>query len=198
MNFLAHLYLAGQDEELIIGNFIGDSVKGKLALKNFPVGVQHGIMMHREIDRFMDTHATVRQGTHRIRDSFGKYAPIVMDMYYDHILAKNWSDYSSQELAHFIDAKYDLIDRNIHLLPEKALQMFPYMKKSNWLLQYKSLEGLDQIFKQMDIRTGRKSGMHDAIPPLTRDYAFLEEEFMHFFKDIIDHFENKWKPDLAF
>ncbi len=97
MNFLAHIYLSGNDTDLIIGNFIADGIKGK-KYKKFSPGIQKGILLHREIDTFTDAHPIVRQSTKRLHKNYGHYSGIIVDILYDHFLAKNWSRYSDVPL----------------------------------------------------------------------------------------------------
>src|SRR6185312_17177742 len=93
MNFLAHLYLAGEDNELILGNFIADAVKGH-AFDKYPAQVAKGILMHRSIDYFSDTHPVYLQTVHRLAPTYHKFSGVITDMFYDHFLASSWSDYS--------------------------------------------------------------------------------------------------------
>ncbi len=93
MNFLAHLYLSGNDEQLMIGNFIADSVKGS-SYKNFPDGIKRGILLHRAIDFYSDNHSVFLKSVERLRPNYHKYAGVIVDIFFDHFLAKNWKEYS--------------------------------------------------------------------------------------------------------
>ena len=108
MNFLAHLFLAGNDEGLIIGNFIADSIRGK-ETNNYPESIRRGIVLHRQIDHFTDTHPVVKRTVQRLRKSSEKYAPVVSDVIYDHFLAANWNQYSSIPLKQFANQSYHFL-----------------------------------------------------------------------------------------
>ena len=100
MNYLAHLHLSNNDKNLIIGNYIADDVKGKAYL-NFPLEIQKGIILHRKIDDFTDSHKVVGNSKNLIRHHQNKFTPVVMDVFYDYFLAKNWEEYSTVDLLSF-------------------------------------------------------------------------------------------------
>ncbi|MDT0677426.1 acyl carrier protein phosphodiesterase [Autumnicola musiva] len=183
MNFLAHVYLSGNDEQLKIGNFIADSVKGKRYLQ-FPVAVQKGIILHRAIDFYTDTHPVVKKSTHRLFKKYGHYNSVIVDILYDHFLAANWNSYSSVELEIYIGEFYKLLQKNFELLPERVQNFLPYMIRDNWLLNYSSIEGIGKILYQMDSRTKGKSKMHLAVDELKTYYSEFGEEFYYFFGDL--------------
>ena len=108
MNFLAHAHLSGNNDDLLFGNFIADAVKGNGLLK-FPEDIQNGIRIHRKIDSFTDTHEIFRQSLDRVREHFGKFGGIVLDIYYDHFLAQNWKTYSDTKLPHFASHVYQVL-----------------------------------------------------------------------------------------
>ena len=140
MNFLAHLYLSGDSDELKIGNFIADAVKGK-AHEKFPAPIQKGIILHRRIDSFTDSHPIVLESCKRLWDKYRHYSPVIIDIFYDHFLAANWKNYSELQLDEFADNCYRLIENNVENLPEKIKIMLPYMKAHNWLVNYAQVEG---------------------------------------------------------
>ena len=88
MNYLAHIYLSNEEEEITLGNFIADGVKGKKYVQ-FPLGIQQGILLHRAIDSFTDAHPIVRKSTKRLHKKYGHYSGVIVDILYDHFLAKN-------------------------------------------------------------------------------------------------------------
>lgn len=184
MNYLAHIYLSGEDEELKIGNFIADSVKGKQFI-HFPQKIQKGIILHRAIDTYTDSHPTVRKSTHRLFENYSHYSSVIVDIYYDHFLAANWKDYSSIPLDVYVEDFYGLLQRNNALLPKRVKQFLPFMIEANWLLSYASIEGIGKILWQMNQRTGKKSKMDLAVEDLQRHYPLFEEEFKSFFQDVI-------------
>lgn len=188
MNFLSHIYLSGDSTEILMGNFIGDFVKGR-QVKNYPKGIQKGIMLHREIDFFTDNHPIVSLGKDKLRKSQGHYSGVVLDIFYDHFLAANWTNFSSIPLRDFASATYLKLQGNLSLLPPKAQFMLPYMVRDNWLVSYKSIEGIKKACKGMAQRTKFKSNMGAATIQLKQHYNALEEEFNTFFPLLEKHCE---------
>ncbi|RAV27641.1 acyl carrier protein phosphodiesterase [Sinomicrobium soli] len=185
MNFLAHIYLSGDDELLRIGNFIADGIKGRKYLE-FPPGVQKGILLHRHIDTFTDQHPIVRRSTRRLHPGYGHYSGVIVDMFYDHFLAANWKDYSAIPLEDFVEGFYNTLEKHYDILPERTRNMMPVMIRENWLCSYASPEGLGYILEQMNRRTKNRSQMHLAIGDLKRHYRLFEEEFTLFFKELME------------
>jgi len=194
MNFLAHIYLSGTEKELIIGNFIADGIKGKKYLKYPPI-IQKGILLHRAIDSFTDGHPTVRQSTARLHAKYSHYSGVIVDILYDHFLAKNWSQYHHEPLQTFVANFYALLQSHFHLLPPRIQRMTPHMIANNWLLSYATIEGISTILAQMNVRTKRLSRMDKAVIDLEAYYSEFETEFTSFFKDLID-FSNKKRNEL--
>jgi len=134
MNYLAHFYLSHYDENLIIGNYIADDVKGKLYL-DYPPEIQKGILLHRKIDHFTDTHNIVLNSKDLIRHHQKKYTPVVMDVFYDYFLAKDWKRHSEDELKDFTVFVYKTLFKNFSHLPLKSRVRLSFMAKGNWLEQ---------------------------------------------------------------
>lgn len=189
MNFLAHLYLSGDDDFIKIGNFMADGIRGKEYL-NYPEKVQKGILLHRAIDTYTDNHAIFRQGKHRLHEKYHHYSGVLMDMYYDHFLAKNWLNYHHLPLENYADSFYELLKSNEKMLSPRTLKMLPSMSKYNWLVQYASLDGLKNILTQMDYRTKNQSGMQNGLDDLLNDYENYQNEFTLFFEEMQLHCEN--------
>ncbi|GGB68661.1 ACP phosphodiesterase [Flavobacterium suaedae] len=183
MNFLAHIYLSGDNDLLKIGNFMADGVYGKPS-ENFPEDIQKGIILHRLIDSYTDAHPIFRQSTKRLHPVYHHYSGVIIDIYYDHFLAKNWGNYSDIPLADYTQHFYNLLQENYDVLTEKTKNMIPYMVKYNWLLSYASVEGISRILEQMDKRTKNKSGMRNAKNELVAYYAEFEEEFTEYFEAV--------------
>ncbi len=192
MNFLAHIYLSGNDDGIILGNFFADSVKGKKYLK-YPPDIQKGILLHRAIDSYTDAHPIVRLSGKRLRKNYGHYSGVIVDILYDHFLAKNWAEYHSTPLDIFVEEFYELLRNNFELLPGRTKRMMPYMIADNWLLSYASIEGISTILAQMNVRTKNRSRMNFAVIELEKYYDEFEEEFMAFFAELIDYSKNKLK-----
>ena len=188
MNFLAHIYLAGDDQELIIGNFIADMVKGR-QIENYQDGVIRGIELHRKIDSFTDNHPIVDQSKRRLRNRYRLYSGVIVDMFYDHYLARNWNEYSIQPLPRFVSHAYGLLLKNYFMLPVRAKNLLPFMIASNWLVNYSNLDKLKQHFQGLAKRTPFKSGMETAVEDLEQYYDEFGAEFAAFFPDLIAYVE---------
>jgi len=184
MNFLAHIYLSGDEEEVIIGNFIADGIKGKRYLK-FPPAIAKGILLHRAIDTFTDAHPTVHQSTARLHKNYSHYSGVIVDILYDHFLAKNWSKYSDKPLEEYVQDFYELLRKNFTILPARIQRMMPYMIADNWLLSYATVEGISKILAQMNVRTKGISKMNLAVAELEEYYEEFEAEFTSFFDELI-------------
>ncbi|MCA6077915.1 ACP phosphodiesterase [Fulvivirga sedimenti] len=184
MNFLAHLYLSGQSEPIAVGNFIGDFVKGNQYNK-YPKEIQNGVLLHREIDAFTDSHPEIREGRKRLWDPYRHYSGVIMDLFCDHFLAKQWESYHDDPLEVFARNMYALMDQNNAYLPQQARNMLPYMKNGNWLVSYGSVEGIDRALTGLSRRTSFRSGMENAANDLAADYTFFNSIFNKFFPDMI-------------
>lgn len=188
MNFLAHLYLSGSSEGLIIGNFIADSVKGS-SYKDYPPEVQKGILLHRLIDSYTDSHPVVEESKKRLRIKYKKYASVIVDIYYDHYLAVNWNNYSETDLAAYANKIYSLIKNNQEMLPVKAAHFAKYMLRYNILEAYAAMSGIEQVLQGMASRARFKSNMELAADDLKEFYDLFEKEFTVFFKDLQEYVE---------
>lgn len=194
MNYLAHIFLSGSDDFLKLGNFMADEIKGKSYLE-YPKEIQKGILLHRAIDDFTDHHPLVSKGAHRFFDAVGHYNGVVIDMIYDHLLAKNWKTYSDKELNAFAQEFYVLLKINRHLLPKKISKVVPFMIEHNWLLSYATIEGLRNILKQMNHKTKHETKLEKGIDIYLEYQKDFEEEFVSFFEDIRDFTESKIKEN---
>ena len=186
MNYLAHIYLSGEIDELKIGNFIADSVRGN-KYAHFPDMIQEGITLHRQLDTFTDKHPTFRKSTHRLFDPYGHYSAVIVDILYDHFLAKNWDQYSGIPLYDYTQDFYKLLQDNFAILPIRVQNFLPYMLKDNWLYNYGSIDGIGKILIQMDHRTKNKSKMKHATKELQLYYELFELEFTSFFEEVIKY-----------
>ncbi len=190
MNFLAHIYLSGDNDLLKIGNFMADSIRGNSYLE-YPDEVRKGILLHRYIDTFTDANPTYRKSKHRLHEKYGHYSGVIMDILYDHYLAKNWSRYSDEELEVYADKFYTLLRNNFDILTEKIKVMLPYMVDGNWLVSYATLAGIEKILFQMDYRTKHRTNMQEAMVELVHFYTEFESEFTLFFDELQQHCKEK-------
>lgn len=183
MNFLAHIYLSGENDLLKIGNFMADSIRGHHYM-DYQEDIRKGIILHRHIDTFTDSHPIYRKSKHRLHEKYGHYSGVIMDIVYDHYLAKNWKQYSNVPLEIYAAQFYQLLQDQHGLLTEKIQKMIPYMIARNWLVSYASLEGLAMILFQMDYKTKHRVNMQEAIVEVELYYSEFEEEFTLFFDEL--------------
>ena len=183
MNFLAHLYLSGNDTELMIGNFIADHIKGN-KFSHFPEGIKKGILLHREIDTYTDAHDIVRKSKRRLHERYRHYDGVIIDIFYDHFLARNWKKYSQIPLDIYVKSVYNLLQENNNILPDKTRELLPYMIQYNWLYNYQFAKGIQEVLNGMNKRTQGKSKMNLATEDLLIHYEILEEDFTLFFEDL--------------
>lgn len=191
MNFLAHIYLSFGNDEITLGNFIADSIRGNRH-KHLPINVQKGIMLHRAIDTFTDAHPTVRKSTKRLHKNYSHYSGVIVDIFYDHFLAKNWEQYSDTPLDIFVEQFYDLLEENYTILPDGVKRMMPYMISDNWIYNYSNLDGISRVLSGMNRRTKNKSKMNFAILDLETHYVDFEKEFSVFFDELIIYSKQKY------
>lgn len=187
MNFLAHLYLSGDDPKIMVGNFIGDFVKGKNVGGRFEKDIAFGIELHRSIDEFTDHHDIVRTSKKRIRDKYRHYSGVIVDMYYDHFLANQWSQLHPEPLASFAERSYDIMTQHKSVLPEQVNQLLPYMISGNWLVGYGYVEGIGRALSGMSRRTPFQSKMEEAVTDLREHYELFRNEFLEFIPLLKSH-----------
>ena len=185
MNFLAHIFLSGDDEEVMIGNFIADAVKGKNYL-GYSDGIIKGVLLHRRIDAFTDSHVVVGESKRRLRPKYRKYAGIIVDMYYDHFLSKYWENYSEVSLSQFVGNAYQVFQRRIDCLPSRIQLMLPHMIEFDWLTNYAHLEGITGALGGLSRRARYDSGMEYAVNDLKQDYCKYKCEFELFFPELMN------------
>lgn len=183
MNFLAHLYLSGNHPKIMVGNFIGDFVKGRNLYDQFEHEIAVGIELHRALDEFTDHHPAVQQGKLRLRARYRHYAGVIIDIFYDHFLARNWNNHHETLLPDYAEQVYRLMEQHENILPDEVKYMLSFMTKGNWLVNYARLEGIDRALKGMARRTTHISNMEHAVEDLNIFYDRFLEEFNLFFPD---------------
>jgi acyl carrier protein phosphodiesterase len=140
--------------------------------------------LHRAIDTFTDSHPIFRQSTKRLHSNYHHYAGIIVDIFYDHFLAKNWCAYSVEKLDDYILRFYQSLQDNFEVLTEKTQKMMPYLISQNWLLRYQTIDGIELILEKMDNRINRNSTMRLSVVELTQFYLEFEYEFTTFFEEL--------------
>jgi acyl carrier protein phosphodiesterase len=190
MNFLAHLYLSGNHPDIKVGNFIGDFVKGRGLRDRYGAGISRGVEMHREIDAFTDRHPVMKESKNRLRPKYRHYSGVITDIFYDHFLAANWKQYADVPLESFAAESYQLILDRQPLMPERVMQMLPYMMRGNWLVNYAKIDGIRQALLGMSRRASFDSKMDESVEDLKNYYDEFQKEFDAFFPEL-----KKWADD---
>jgi len=196
LNFLAHTYLSGGNEQIIVGNFMGDYVKGKNYML-FPEQVKKGILIHRDIDTFTDMHEVTRRSKQRLASRYHKYAGIIIDIFYDHFLASLWDSYSTLPLSEFVSRTYDLLKRNYKVLPDSIKRWFPTFLENNWMMAYTQVEGIELVLERMSANTSLPNHSAFAVEVLRKQYSVFMEDFLEFFPEIVEFLEEKYEIDIS-
>lgn len=183
MNFLAHAFLSFGQEEILVGNMVADFVKGK-EIQRYDKGILIGILLHREIDAFTDSHPLVKAGQAYLRPRFRHYSTVITDIFFDYFLGKNWEQYSDLSLDTFVNQTYKILDANLTLLPDSFKEMFIWMKSQNWLYHYREIEGIQKALTGLSRRTTFDSKMNEAPELLLEKEAEFELIFFAFFKEL--------------
>jgi len=184
MNHLAHCFLSHDNEDVLLGNFIGDFVKGR-DWQNYPIAIQKGIIMHRTIDSYTDNHAATDLSVKRIRPFAGRYAPPFVDILYDHLLAIHWDKYSEESFDDFAEKTYARLERRAAEMPEILQVRLPKMLAGRFLHGYTRREGLEWVLGKFSLRL---AGNFDAEALSTHFFADIDgfsEDFNAFFPELL-------------
>ena len=180
MNYLAHIYLSGSDTLHALGNFIADDIKG-FDWKKYPKKMQEGILLHRAIDSYTDSHILFKKHVSLLFPIYRHYSRVIVDMFYDHFLALHWMQFHPVPLDSFAENFYTALENHLHLLPKLYEKRLPHIREGNWFLKYASIEGLGLILGQMEQRTRYSSKLSDSVAELKLYYSLLESDFLVFF-----------------
>ncbi|MGY1892966.1 acyl carrier protein phosphodiesterase [Pseudomonas sp. SDT291_1_S447] len=188
MNYLAHLHLGGQRPGQLLGSLYGDFVKGRLQ-GQFAPEVEAAIQLHRRIDVFTDRHPLVDIALGRFTDTRRRYAGIVLDVFFDHCLARDWKLYAEQPLEVFTADVYRVLTREPQL-PERLARIAPHMVANDWLGSYQQFEVLEQVLRGISRRLSRPEELAGAMEELRRLYEPLSEDFRLFYPQLQDFAQN--------
>ncbi len=169
---------------------MADGIHGK-HFGNFPMEIQKGIILHRNIDTFTDAHPVFRLSTKRLHANYHHYSGVIVDVFYDHFLAKNWSTYSDEKLEDYVERFYQSLKDNYNVLTPRTQNLMPYMIEHNWLVSYQTIEGIERILAKMDTRMKYESNMRFSVAELKTSYSEFEEEFTTFFENLITFTQDK-------
>ncbi|WP_426205565.1 ACP phosphodiesterase [Pseudomonas sp. TWP3-1] len=184
MNYLAHLHLGGQRPGQLLGSLYGDFVKGRLQ-GQFDPEVEAAIALHRRIDVFTDRHPLVDVSLGRFSTTRRRYAGIVLDVFFDHCLARDWTLYADRPLAQFTSDVYRVLSSE-RQLPERLAQIAPHMMANDWLGSYQEFEVLEQVLRGISRRLTRPEELAGAMEELRRLYEPLSEDFALFYPQLQD------------
>lgn len=196
MNYLAHIYLSGDSEEIILGNFIADFVKGNKYL-NYPEQVAYGIRLHRSIDLFTDQHELVKESINILKPGYGRYAGIVTDVFFDHFLAANWNRYSEHTLRQFSKHAHAVFLSNFLLLPFRVKQFLPFLIQHKRLESYAHRENMYPVLEIMSRRTSLPANSEWAMQILNQEYDQFEALFHGFFAELIEYVETDFGVKIS-
>ena len=197
MNLLAHIYLSGQNDEVRIGNFIGDYVKGH-RYRRYSPEIKKGILLHRSIDTFTDHHPLPPAVKKLLRPYYHKHAGIVVDVFYDHFLANNWYFYSHRDLAEYISCFYRTLENNLYRLPSSVQRFVPVMIRKNRILSYRWMSGIEAALQVMARHTSLPEKTPYAMEVLNHHYELINRNFQAFFPQIIEHVVERYKVDVEY
>ena len=184
MNYLAHLYLSEPTEEGWLGSLLGDFVKGPLDGR-YGAGITGAIALHRKIDSFTDAHPMVLRSKSRISAGRRRYAGIMMDMFYDHFLAKYWREFHNEPLEEFSARIYSILSRRHAILPERLQRVAPMMAQWNWLASYAEIDSIHTALDRMGQRLKRENRLLNSADELVEHYVELESDFRAFMPQVL-------------
>lgn len=188
MNFLAHLYLSPPAPEAWLGSLLGDFVKGPVEAAGYPPAVADAIRLHRAVDRFTDGHPAVLAAKARFAPGERRYAGVVLDVAFDHFLARDWQRHHALPLERFAAEVYAALQRAPEPLPERFTRMLPWMVSQDWLVSYRERRGVELALRRMSQRLADGSGLLAATAHLQACYAQFEADFHRFFPSLVDAF----------
>ncbi len=183
MNYLAHFALSDLNQEHIIGNYLGDFIRGN-SMENFSVAIQEGIRLHRNIDSYTDSHPIVIHSKRYIPQPFSRYSGILIDVFYDHFLCKHWQAFYSMPLYDFVQYIYKILTQYEAQFPKRAKLFSQRMKQENILLSYMTIEGIRKVLERIEQRLRQPNNLSYAISYLTEFFPQLEKDFLEFYPQL--------------
>ena len=174
----------------MVGNFIADSISNR-DIPALPASIQDGILLHRKIDSYTDAHPKVREGTKLLHAKHRKYAPVLIDVYFDFFLSRHWDKFADVPKQDFCQSAYKTLKENIEWMPPGLKRSLPLMIADNWLMNYGTREGLEFTFERMSRRVSRPQLVEGATATLFENEAALETIFLDFFPDIVQYVANE-------
>ncbi|MGZ3900810.1 MAG: acyl carrier protein phosphodiesterase [Bacteroidia bacterium] len=189
MNYLAHSFLSHNEPGLIVGNFIADHIHGN-QYEKYPPGIIDGILMHRRIDTFTDAHQKFKESKRFFYNGYEKYSGILIDIYFDHLLAKNFHTYSSVSLKDYSAHIYSVYLSYSEILPKSSARFLNYVLKNNIYLAYSTIEGIDRVLFHLSHRINHGILLNKSVELFQKHESQLETNFELFFNDALKEFNN--------
>jgi len=187
MNYLAHLLTAGNDSTLRYGVLLGDHVRGRRALAVWPPAVRRGVRLHRAVDTFTDRHPATANARTLLPPPFRRYANIMLDIYFDHLLSRHWTRFASTELHIFAQQALALMAAHRHVSPASLRRFEDYARSTRILERYRQPHALHQALTGVGTRLRRANPLHQAMPVLQARDGALEAAFLQLFPDVLDY-----------
>lgn len=184
MNFLFHLYLSGDDAELLVGNFMGDFVKGPLDHTYRP-RIRQGLLLHRKIDVFAQRDAAFQASRLRLPAEYGLYRGVMVDLFYDHFLAAAWDSISATPFADYLVRSRRIVDEHRAMMPPHLKEIVPLIF-DDFLPSYQSVAGTERALQRMSHRLHRQNPLAAGGRELVRYYHELQGDFARFLPAVED------------
>lgn len=187
MNYLAHLFFAENTSESRVGNLMADFVRGPVERQPYSNAIIQAMRRHMAVDRFTDGHEVVYESKGLISRHRRRFAGIIVDVCYDHFLAKHWSNFSMVELSVFVNSNYQSFRNYRGELPAEMSRAISRMIEYDWLLGYQELSGIGRTLDGLSTRIRRPNTLEGSLEELKNNYGKMEGQFLHFFPELVQH-----------
>jgi len=191
MNHLAHIVLAGPDDGLRVGAFLGDHVRGRRELASLPADWADGIILHRRVDTLSDAHPAVRALLRRLQPPWRRYGGVIFDVLFDHMLTRHWHRFGQVPLARLADEIDELLARHAADLPDRLVLFSRWARERRLWVSYGDRAMIDEIFRRLARRHGRPGPLADGIELLDAMEHDIEQAFLEMFPDLITQADNE-------
>ena len=184
MNYLAHVFLSGRTPEAVVGGLLGDFVKGSVD-ERYGVREREGILLHRRIDRYTDNHEVVRASRCLVSPLRRRFAGIMVDVFYDHFLARHWASFAEVPLEEFAHEVYAILQHRLGEFPERLQYVVPRMVRDDWLVSYRELWRVGAALDGISTRLRRSNTLAGGVHELEANYGEFEKHFLIFFPQLM-------------
>ncbi|MFN9533914.1 MAG: ACP phosphodiesterase [Pseudanabaena sp.] len=186
MNYLAHLFLAEENDDAKLGALLGDFVKGTI-IDRYSEKTEREIQIHRKIDFYTDNHAIVKDAKKLLSVEKRKYGNILLDVFYDHMLAQKWQDYSKISLENYTKQIYSILLSDMDVLPDKLRDIVPIMIDQNWLTSYREFRGFEMAIARISRRLRQENSLMECVAEIETNYSSIALSFDNFFPQLMDY-----------